>query len=130
MNTPNIFSKTSLFLLLFLVGTLGVLAQDNSKVKEMKIGFITDKLSLTEAEAKKFWPIYDEYQAEKEEIRNEYGNKTDSEAEINKKEAEITLLKKYNTKFKEVLPSEKASKVFEVETQFKKVLIEHLKGQR
>ena len=54
--------KRLLSILLFLI-TVSVFAQQkrndrHSKLKALKVAFITDKLDLSEQEAQKFWPIY------------------------------------------------------------------------
>lgn len=47
-----------------------VLAQepDREKIRSLKVAFITERLSLTTAEAQKFWPIYNTYEDKKEQI--------------------------------------------------------------
>ena len=40
-----------------------------AQVKSAKIAFITRELDLTEEEAQKFWPVYNKYEAEREEHR-------------------------------------------------------------
>ncbi|GIM60897.1 hypothetical protein [Capnocytophaga canis] len=50
--------------LLFNLFTFSVFAQkeDNyERIKTLKIGYITEEVSLTAEEAKKFWPIYEKY---------------------------------------------------------------------
>jgi len=55
-------------LLPFLIALISIssYAQQNSgerhnRIKTLKIAFITEKLSLTEVEAQKFWPIYNAF---------------------------------------------------------------------
>ena len=50
-------------------GKNGNYHQKRERIESMKIGFITDKLSLSTEEAQKFWPVYNEYQAKQEKIR-------------------------------------------------------------
>ncbi len=38
------------------------------KIKAFKVAHITEKLSLTEKEAQKFWPIYNEFEEKKEQL--------------------------------------------------------------
>ncbi len=40
----------------------------SSKIKALKIAFITEKLDLTKEEAEKFWPLYNEYQKENNKL--------------------------------------------------------------
>ncbi|MFM9028225.1 MAG: hypothetical protein ACKOQ6_09530, partial [Bacteroidota bacterium] len=100
--------------------------QDNRKerIEAMKVGFLTDKLQLTPDEAKVFWPIYDQYQAELEKLRKDrranlknakenLDEMTDAEvektvdSEIAFRQAELDLIKKYHPQFKKVLPIRK-----------------------
>src|ERR1035437_4885758 len=39
------------------------------KMESMKIAFLTQKLDLTPDEAQKFWPVYNEFQKKREELR-------------------------------------------------------------
>src|SRR5687768_4007221 len=39
------------------------------RVEAMKVGFLTQRLSLDTEEAKVFWPVYDKYQEELEALR-------------------------------------------------------------
>ncbi|WP_431166833.1 hypothetical protein [Tenacibaculum halocynthiae] len=71
-----------------------------SKIQAYKIAYITEKLNLTENEAQKFWPIYNEYskkmrQLHKEErykIKKRISKNGDFE-NISEKDAKKILLK-------------------------------------
>ncbi|MCA1750616.1 MAG: hypothetical protein ABR572_09925 [Cryomorphaceae bacterium] len=41
------------------------------RIESQKVAYITDKLELTPEEAKGFWPVYNEYQTQKERFREE-----------------------------------------------------------
>jgi hypothetical protein len=43
--------------------------QGNEKIEQLKIAFITKHLKLTTDEAQKFWPVYNQYEAEKKQAR-------------------------------------------------------------
>ena len=43
-------------------------AEMYERMKSAKIAFITDRLKLTPQEAEKFWPLYNEYEQQKNEI--------------------------------------------------------------
>ena len=43
--------------------------QGNEKIEQLKIAFITKHLKLTTEEAQKFWPVYNQYEAEKKQVR-------------------------------------------------------------
>ena len=110
------------------------------KVEAMKVAFITKRLSLTAEEAQKFWPVYNQYEAEKEAIlESTVGSyKEDkkpldqmTEAEVNKvienyilfKQKDLELTKKYLIEFKKILPAVKVAKLLTADDQFKRMLL-------
>lgn len=123
--------------LLFLSATLTnaqEFAEQKEKLESMKVGFITKELDLTPEEAQKFWPVYNQREAELETIRTQMrqlikGKKIDemSDAEVEKmiqeqltlKQKELDIEKNYNSKFKEVLPIKKVAKLYHAEHKFK-----------
>lgn len=115
-------------------------APQKAKIESMKIGFITEKLQLTPEEAQVFWPVYNQFEAERKSIREstlgkykEDGIKmedmTDQQAEqlindhIAFRSKEVELQKKYIAEFKRVLPIKKVAKLMTLEEQFKKQLL-------
>ena len=117
--------------------------EKREKIHAQKIAFISTELELTPDEAQKFWPVYNQYEAEIEEIRKERRrymkelrkseNLSDDRAyelfeltfESEKKESDIRL--NYLKKFSEVLGKKKAANVFIAEEQFKHELLRKLK---
>ena len=53
------------FWLMATVATNAQSKQDWDKIKSYKIAFITERLNLSPKEAQEFWPIYNEYEAQK-----------------------------------------------------------------
>ncbi len=110
----------------------------NEKIEAMKIAFITKLLQLTPDEAQKFWPVYNQFELEKKEIRKSTigtlkGMKDDGEVSASEadnavnqyvlfKSKELDLLKKYITAFKSILPIQKVAKLISAEDRFKKML--------
>ncbi|MDB5227118.1 MAG: hypothetical protein JWN78_1311 [Bacteroidota bacterium] len=132
--------KTIFLLLAITLAGLPMKAQDgNEKVEALKIAFITKRLQLTTDEAQKFWPLYNQYEAEKKQIREstmgtikqlkEDGEFTNAEADqaiskyVEFKSRDLDLTKKYVGLFKGVLPSVKVAKLVTAEEHFKKMLI-------
>lgn len=111
----------------------------NEKIEALKIGFITKRLDLTADESQKFWPIYNQYEAEKKQIRQttvgsikqmkEDGDFTNAEAEqaiakhIEFKAKDLDLTKKYIAEFRKILPATKVAKLITAEEHFKKMLM-------
>ena len=118
----------------------------NDKVESMKIGFITQKLDLNSAEAKTFWPVFNEFTDEQKKIRAKMkenmltfkAKATPSDQEANKfiieqlalKQSELDLTKKYMTEFKKVLPEKKVALLLTLDQEFKQQLLQRLKERR
>jgi hypothetical protein len=103
-------------------------------IRSQKKQLIAINVPLTDAEAQKFWPVYDSYTAELVEINNgkyallkEYAqnnaNLTDAQAtewtpQILQRDANVAALRqKYWAKFSAVLPPKKAALYEQVERQ-------------
>jgi hypothetical protein len=108
-----------------------------------RIAFFTERLRLTPEEAQEFWPVYNEYQDEKNKIiekRRELtrnliqDQRTLSDDKIEElgdeyvasviEEAE--LLGIYHARFKEVLPVRKVPRIYQTENQFKNYLLRQI----
>lgn len=113
------------------------------RIQSLKIAYITEKLNLTPQEAQVFWPVFNEYEARRNEIEESLGRRGPetrpdiagmSDSEVDKfitdhlnQEYKLTDLKKeYYEKLKEVLPIKKILKLFEAEESFKRMLLERL----
>lgn len=113
------------------------------RIKAHKIAFISTELDLTTEEAEKFWPIYNEMEAELDEINEDkratlkkmrdFEELSDDESyELTEKlfdyEAkENAIRKKYLSKFASVVGKKKAAKVFVAEERFKRELLKQIK---
>ncbi len=153
----NFKSDTMRKIIIFLIVTFflplsGLVAQNNQnpgreRLNAFKIGFFTRKLNLTTGEAEKFWPIYDEYQKEKNLIQaqkvnlirnfnqNESNLNDDQIREIDDKlvatfVSESTLEVSFHNKLKEVLPPAKVIRFYLVENQFKAQLLKELQNAK
>src|SRR5688572_21553358 len=89
--------------------------KDGNRLEAYKIAFLTKKLNLTTAEAQKFWPIYNKYEAELRSARRE-GRA--SKKEIETEEKILNIRKKYNGEFEKALPKEKVNELFKSEREF------------
>ncbi|MEM6764922.1 MAG: hypothetical protein AAF824_18450 [Bacteroidota bacterium] len=130
--------------LLLLFGLyVGVMGQNNSRerVQAFKIAYITRTLSLTSAEAEKFWPVYNAYSDEMEALKKENrirqrsirGNilsMSDEELEkvldahVENKKKEYELFLNYHEEFKQVLPVRKIMLLYRAENDFGKKILE------
>ena len=100
--------------------------QRSEKIEALKIAFITQRLDLTPTEAEKFWPIYNEYEVEINNLRisNRTGDVLDNEQKL------LDIKKKYSPRFEKILGPQKLNKLFTAEKEFRNVLIKRLKAQR
>ena len=135
---------------LFLVGFTSLFAQKFEKVKALKTAYITDRLNLTSAEAEKFWPVYNQYEKELNDLqmqdRKEIHELIDSKGGVEKlteKESAVILQKAMDlqhkihqtqqNKFvalKKILPSSKILKLIKAEESFKRELFRMLQERR
>lgn len=128
------------------------------RIESRKVAYITDKLELTPAEAQTFWPVYNEYKAQKEALRDEdrgYGRmgRYAQEADVENEEEEekpltaeeldermsarfdrerkrIDLDEKYYAKYKTVLPAEKVEALYRAERSFKREMMRSMRDGR
>ena len=118
------------------------------KIKAEKISFFTSKLDLTPAEAQAFWPVYNEFEKKRFDIKrqiHEYERMPEddfaklSESEIEKLynnyigsfEKDALLLKDYNKRFLKILPKKKVLMMYRTENEFRSHLIrEYKRGQK
>jgi len=153
MKTKMFLYLISLFLLI--LTSTNIIAQhqgDNArnqqdrrqKIETYKIGFITEKLNLTPQEAQKFWPVYYEYRAKKQEIQKSIAGKykdyrlseeaTEKQAtelidsSLIEMQANLDLAKNYYGKLKGLLPPQKIVLLFNAERQFRRELLQRLAG--
>ena len=112
--------------------------QGAERINAAKVAFFTQQLDLSVDEAQKFWPVYNEYNKEVEEVRNAIRMATmtmnnpsmkadelraalKSYSDSQKKEAQVT--EQYINKLLKILPVEKVAKVFTTEEMFRMQLL-------
>lgn len=128
-------------------------AQDNdepvnvSKIQAQRVAFFTERLNLMPAEAEKFWPVYNEYDAKRAKLNAEESrlinlfkeNKaslTDKEIDndikkiLETRKAITTLNEEYYVKFRQILPARKVMKLIISETQFRVWLLNRLRAPK
>jgi hypothetical protein len=142
----------SLLMVLFsvLFSWTGLRAQNTpvqDRLKAQQVAFFTEKLDLTPAEARKFWPVYDDYSNRKETIRIEGRNllrsvylngdnmsdeeiRTTMQKYLDNQNREHALLLEYNKKFQEILPPRKVLMIYVAENQFKQYLLNQIRENR
>jgi len=112
-----------------------------------KIGFFTKKMNLNSQEAEKFWPVYNEYQKQKNQIQRDKimlirdfnqneGSLSDSQLTdmgdklIRDLSDESSLAVAFHRKIKDILPPAKVIRYYQAENQYKIQLLKELQENR
>jgi hypothetical protein len=116
-----------------------------NKIETLKRAYISEKLELTVAEAEKFWPIYNEFDAQREAIRKSMrasnkklkdGTASEKETlalidEVNqKRKDEIDLESKFLRDVMPVLGARKVMKLTQIQKDFQRELMKRMKERR
>jgi hypothetical protein len=143
--------KRIVFVLLIMLSMTGIksTAQNTNleKLNNYKIGFFTKKLNLTSHEAEKFWPVYNDYQSQRNQIQIEklklnrnfnLNENTLSDKQLEEmgdkyvdclvQESNLAVV--FHKKLKEVLPAAKVIMYYQAENQYKIQLLNELQNQR
>jgi len=115
------------------------------KIRTQKIAFITTKVGITGDEAQKFWPLYNEFEAEIKAVKrlqkenhrkarkiDEYPSEASkvSQNMLIYHQKELDIKKKYHTSFSEILPDVKVVKLYEAERKFKEKLLSEIQKRK
>ncbi|MET4142533.1 hypothetical protein [Pedobacter sp. UYP1] len=114
----------------------------SKEIEVYKNTYLKEKLELTPEEAKIFWPIYNSMQSEQSELRQErrknmisfrksteIENLSDTEVEslinneLNFKQKDLNIDRKYYNKLKSSLPIKTVGKYYRAEQTFKRELL-------
>ncbi|WEK20107.1 MAG: hypothetical protein P0Y49_02950 [Candidatus Pedobacter colombiensis] len=132
---------TFLFILPIMVSAQGFGDRKN-EIESYKIAYLTQKLDLSADEAKIFWPIYNDWQREQDELRKERSQKmisfrkiseieelSDSQVQtlisndFNMRQRELNLDRRYYSKLRENLPIKIVGKFYRAQESFKRELL-------
>lgn len=122
---------------------------NHQDIENYKITYLKEKLDLTPAEDKIFWPIYNSWQSEQGELRKERKGKmisfrksTDIESlsdtevqqliqnELSFKQRDLDIEKKYYNKLKSSLPIKTVGKYYRAQETFKRELLSRYRDGR
>lgn len=136
------------FIILLLIGFSISQAQDRpvkervkDKINAQRVAYITNQLELSESEAQKFWPIYNSYTGELEQLKSSLDinlkkDVSDKEAEdmiismLDGRAKEIEIQKKYVQKLKTAIPARKIVRLYRAEREFREKLISGIRERR
>lgn len=141
--------KIYILAIVFIVFFKNTQAQENRReeIESFRIAYFTKQLNLTSEEAKKFWPVYNEMQAEIQKIQKERRNRHRdlrdtkdnlSDAELEKsiqdemasRQKELDIEKKYHERYKQILSMKKLAVYYRAQEGFKRELIRKLQDKR
>lgn len=144
----KLISFKTFFIVMLLVPSFCMFGQNGEfkdklkdKFKAQKVAYITSELELSETESQKFWPIYNSYQSEIEQLKADLDIKpsrdmSDKEAEdmmyalLENRSKEIDVQKKYIQKMKTAISARKIAMLFKAERQFKEKVVSNMKERR
>lgn len=143
--------KAIIILFLFIQG---ISAQNNKdqkgpireKIKAQRIAFITDRLNLSPDEATKFWPVYNQFSGELEEVKKQQNQLRKStndklavmsdkeidkalEDELSAQQKSIDLQRKYMVELKKTIPTRKVAMLYKAERDFKIMLLKRMRKE-
>jgi hypothetical protein len=142
MKTLRIY--TLLFALLLLAFSGQAQGKRNGKhgekIDAARAAYLTDKMNLTQEQAQKFWPLYNEYDAKRQELRHKgkpFKGKdleTLTDAQLKEqlnlmfatRQKELNLDKDYADKFQKVISVRQLAAMYKGEREFMKVLLKKL----
>lgn len=138
-----------LFITVLLLFTTLSFAQDRSreKIKALKVAYLTEHLELTSEEAQEFWPVYNEYESKRNELRKkqwveiksklkEVGSLNEQEAQsllsayLKIEEEEEELEKDFLNNVSKVISAKKTLLLMRSEEDFKRQLIKQYRHNR
>ncbi|HTH56253.1 MAG TPA: hypothetical protein VL728_09420 [Cyclobacteriaceae bacterium] len=115
------------------------------KIKAARVGLITQRLNLTPDQAQKFWPIYNEFDQKRADVRKPY---RDAQKDINPnnpdpkqqqalidlgikvKQDELNLEKEYSAKMMSVITAQQMLNLRKAEHDFRNIIINMLNNRR
>ena len=112
------------------------------QLENAKIAFITNRVSLTQEQAQRFWPLYNEFSVRRREFnrsgrllrRDVADGMTDQQIRENFSQAfalrqqELNLEKEYFDKFQKVISLRQVAQLFQAERDFTREVIKRVAG--
>lgn len=112
------------------------------QLENAKIAFITTRVSLTQEQAQKFWPVYNEFSTRRRELnrngrelrRDVTEGMTDQQIRenytqsFNLRQQELNLEKEYFDKFQKVISLRQVAQLYLAERDFTKEVIKRVAG--
>jgi hypothetical protein len=134
--------------MMFAQGRRGKMSPDvKAQIDQLRKDTYTRVMSLTDAEAQKFWPVFDKMETEMKAVRKDENmirkdlknnSSSMSDADMDKKisqmmddeQKSLNIKRNYYGEFKKVLPIKKVALLPLADREFKKALLEKIKDNR
>ena len=115
------------------------------KIEAARIALITKELNLTPEQAQKFWPIYNEFKAKRNEIATSFRDERDqfdpasaTEDErkqmvakgLELKQQQLNLEKEYSGKLMDIITSRQVIQLRQTEEKFRRLIMERIQQNR
>lgn len=139
----SLFQKYLLLSLVIMMAGFSGYSQGRKQQERMealnarKIAFITQHMSLSPEEARVFWPLYNEYSEQRDELLHQQfgiGNKKEvskmsateiaeyAECEVTRLEESAKLKREFHEELKDILSIEKIALLYEAERDFNRMI--------
>ena len=129
----NMTFKVLLTLALGLTLRIAGAQNRGDKMRMERIGILTQKLNLNEEQAQKFWPVFNEFEGKRRQLRKQYREgiqKAKEEKSLQRldeamaiREIEIKLERQYVQNFRKVLTENQVVELYSFEREFAKYLL-------
>lgn len=110
---------------------------DKAKIEAAKIALITNRLDLTPDQARRFWPMYNEFVKKRSALRSEMKTKVrelSDEQRVNLalevKQRELDMEKNYSQKMLDVISAKQVVALRRAEGEFREMLIRRIQQQK
>jgi hypothetical protein len=115
------------------------------KIKAARIAFITERLGLTPEEAEKFWPVYHEFSARRNALRQEFEqarrnpdpkrSREENERQLLElnfqlKQRELDLEKEYSGRILNTISAQKLVALRQAEQDFRNIIIKQIQQRK
>ncbi|MFT6998555.1 MAG: hypothetical protein ACJAQ4_002317 [Cryomorphaceae bacterium] len=121
--------------------------EKRKEIEAMKVAYLTSQMDLSPEEAQVFWPVYNQFRSEMDELRGEGRKKHQlfkiNQADYSDKELiehmefkfdhereRIAIEERYFKEFVEILSPQKVLTMTEAEEGFKRELLRKMRGER
>lgn len=151
MKNPGFWVAYAVSIFFFLIGT-DLNAQQRTRpseeemkqIRAAKASFITNRLNITAEQSEKFWPVYNEFDGKRREIRREQRkimnekrkSGTVDEQALNNirevqdlKQQELDLEGEYQSRFLKVISPSQLEELYKAEKTFNDMLLQRLRRE-